>query len=78
MQFWIDLRNKRAEMQLLGELPGIEISNRRRLNFRGIDLRIIDRFLSGFDDEIPDRFPFLLEVALKIGAPAAENVNSRS
>jgi len=75
MQFWIDFRNKRAEMQLLGELPGLELSNRSSLNLRGISLRIIERFLSGFGDEIPDRFPFLLHVALKVGAPAAENVN---
>jgi len=49
-QFWVDLWNERAELQLLRELAGIEITNRARLNFRGIDLRVIDRFLAGFDD----------------------------
>jgi len=75
MQFWIDFRDKRAEVQLLGELPGIEISNRSGLNFRWIRFRIVKSFLAGFGDEIPNRFPFLLHVALKVGAPAAENVN---
>ena len=75
VQFRIDLRNKRAEMQLFGELPGVEISNRPRLDFRRIDLRVVDRFFAGLRDQIPDGLAFLLEVALKIGSPAAENVN---
>jgi len=45
------------------------------LNFAGIDLRIIDGFFTGLYDYVPDRFTFLLQVALKIRAPAAENVN---
>ena len=74
-QFRIDLWNERAELQLFGELAGIEIADRARLNFRGINLRIVDRFLAGLCDQMPDGFAFLLQVALKIGASAAENVN---
>src|SRR6266540_190192 len=74
-QFRIDLRDKRAELQLFRELACVEIANRARLNFRRIDLCIIDRFFAGLDDDVPDGFPFLLQVTLKIRAPAAENVD---
>ena len=74
-QFRIDLRDKRAKLQLFGELPRVEIANCARLNFNGIDLRVVDRLFAGFDNDVPDRFSFLLQVALKIRAPAAENVN---
>src|SRR5882762_3742254 len=62
-------------MQLLGELPGIEITDSSGLNFCRISLRIIERLLSRFGDEVPDRFAFFLQVALKIGASAAKNIN---
>ena len=75
MQFWMDLRNESAELQLLGELPGIEIADRARLNFTGINFRVLDRLFSGFSNHVPDGFAFLFQVALKIGPSAAENVN---
>ena len=59
-QFRIDLRNKRAELQLFRELARVEIANRAGLNFAGIDLRIIDGFFTGLYDYVPDRFTFLL------------------
>jgi hypothetical protein len=62
-------------LQLFRELTCVEIPNRARLNFAGIDLRIIDSFFAGLDNDMPDRFPFFLQVALKVRAPAAENVN---
>ena len=62
-------------MQLFGELAGIEISYRCRLDFGCINFRIGDRFPAGFRDQIADGFAFLLQVALKIGSAAAENVN---
>src|SRR5438128_4214094 len=74
-QFRIDLRNKRAELQLLRELASVEIANRARLNLARIDLRIVDRLFAGLDNDMPDGFAFLLQVALKIGPTAAENVN---
>ena len=74
-QFRIDFRNKRAELQLFRELARVEIANRARLNFAGIDLRIIDGFFTGLYNDVPDRFTFFLQVALKIRAPTAENVN---
>ncbi len=74
-QFRVDLRNKSAELQLFGELAGVEISDRTRLNLSRVDFGVIERILAGFDDQMPDRFPFLLQVALKIGAPAAEDIN---
>jgi hypothetical protein len=74
-QFRIDLRNKRPELQLFCELARVEIPNRTRLNFAGVDLGVINGFFTGLDNEVPDRFTFLLHVALKICAPAAENVN---
>ena len=74
-QFRIDLRNKRAELQLFRELARVEIANRARLNFAGIDLGIIDCFFTGLYNDVPDRFTFLLQVALKIRAPASKNVN---
>src|SRR5204863_7441108 len=52
-----------------------EIPRRRCLYFRRIDLRIVDRLPSRFRDQIADRFSFLLQVALKIGSAAAEDVN---
>ena len=55
--------------------PGVEISDRTRVDLAGIDLRIVDRFLAGFRDQVADRFAFLLEVALKIGSAAAEDVD---
>ena len=74
-QLRIDLRDKRTQLQLFGELTRVEIANRAGLNFRRINLRVIDRLFAGFNDDVPDRLAFLLEVALKIGASAAENVN---
>ena len=62
-------------MKLLGELACVEIADRPRVDFARIDLRIVDRFSAGFRDQIADRFAFLLQVALKIGAAAAENVD---
>jgi hypothetical protein len=43
MQLRIDLRQKRAEMQLFGELTGVEIADRAGVNFAGIDLGGGDR-----------------------------------
>jgi hypothetical protein len=60
---------------LFRELARVEIANRARLNFAGIDLSIIDGFFTGLYNDVPDRFTFLLQIALKIRAPAAENVN---
>jgi len=40
-----------------------------------IDLGVLDRLLSSLDNDVPDRFPFLFQVAFKVGASAAENVN---
>src|SRR5438046_9862142 len=74
-QFRVDLRNERAELQLLGKLTGVEIADCARLNFASVDLGVIERLLAGFDNQMPDRFAFLLHVALKIGAPTAENIN---
>jgi hypothetical protein len=74
-QFRIDLRNKRAELQLLCKLASIEIPNRACLNFARIDLRVFNRLFAGLDDDVPDGFAFLLQVALKIRPPAAEDVN---
>ena len=62
-------------MELLSELTGVKVPNRARLNFAGIDLRILHRLFTGFDDDMPDRFTFLLQVALKIRAPTSENIN---
>ena len=62
-------------MELLGELAGIEVADGRRFDLRRIDLRVIDRIPAGFRDQVADRFAFLLQVALKIGSAAAENVD---
>src|SRR5438045_4041849 len=75
VQLRIDLRNERAEVELPGKLARIEVADRRRLDLRRIDLRILDRLASRFRDEVADRLTFLLQVALKISSPAAENVN---
>ena len=75
VQFRIDLGNKRAELQLLGELSGIEVSNYARLNFSRVNLRVLDRLFAGLNNDVPDGFAFLLQVALKIRAPSAENEN---
>ena len=40
----VDLRHKRTEVQLLGELAGVEIAHCRCFDFRRIDLGIVDRF----------------------------------
>ena len=74
-QFRIDLGQKRAQMELLGKLPRIEISDRARVDFARVDLRVVNCFPAGLRDQIADRFAFLLQVALKIGSAAAENVN---
>jgi hypothetical protein len=55
--------------------PALKLPTAPCLNFAGIDLRIIDCFFTGLDNDVPDRFAFLLQIALKIRAPAAENVN---
>src|ERR1043166_3224537 len=75
MEFGIDFGNEPSEMQLLGELPSIEIADGPSLNFAGIYLGVINRLFSGLDDKMPDCFTLLLQVALKIGASAAENVD---
>src|SRR5207244_639315 len=62
-------------LQLFGELTGVEISNRARLNFASVDLGVFKCLFPGFDDQVPDGFAFFFQVALKIGAPAAKNVN---
>jgi len=74
-QFRIDLRDKRTELQLFRELARVEIPNCACLNFSRINLRIFNRLLTPLNDDVPDRFPFLLQVALKIRAPAAKNVD---
>ena len=74
-QFRVDLGDKRSELELFRELSGVEISNRARLDLRRVDLCIIDRFLAGLDDQMPDGFAFLFQVPLKVGASTAENVN---
>src|SRR5882724_6707731 len=74
-QFRVDLRNECAQLQLLGKLARVEIAHCTCLNFARVDLRVVERLLAGFDDQMPDRFAFLLQVALKISAPAAENIN---
>src|SRR5947208_5725321 len=51
------------------------MSNRARLNVADVDLGIVERLLTGFSDQMPDGFAFLFQVALKIGAPAADNIN---
>jgi hypothetical protein len=74
-QLRIDLGNECAELQLLGELPGIEIADRACLNFRGINLGIVDCFFAGLDNHVPDGFAFFFQVTLKIRAPTADYVN---
>src|SRR5437868_12765008 len=74
-QFRVDLRNERAELQLFRELAGVEIADRARPDFARIDLRVVERLLTGFGNQMPDSFAFLLQVALKIGPPSAENIN---
>src|SRR5207244_11302215 len=74
-QFRVDLRNERAELQLLGKLTGVEIADCARLNFARVDLGVIERLLAGFDNQMPDRFAFLFHVALKIGALTADTIN---
>src|SRR5882724_10353495 len=74
-QFRVDLRNECAELQLLGKLARVEIAHCARLNFARVDLRVVERLLAGFDDQMPDRFAFLLQVALKTDTPATENIN---
>src|SRR6266481_7796586 len=74
-EFRVDLRNECAELQLFRKLARVEIAHCTRLNFARVDLRVVERLLAGFDDQMPDRFAFLLQVALKISAPAAENIN---
>jgi len=71
----IDLGNECAEMELFSKLAGVKVAYRRRFDFRRIDLRVVDRFPAGFRDQVADRFAFLLQVALKIGSAAAENVD---
>src|SRR4051794_31598364 len=75
MQLRIDLGDERAQMELLREPAGIEVAHRRRLDFRRIDLRVLDRLPPRFRDQIADRFAFLLQVALKVSSAAAEDVN---
>jgi hypothetical protein len=60
---------------LFRKLARVEITNRARLNFAGIELRNIDGFLPSLDDDMSNSISFILQVALKIRAPAAENVN---
>src|SRR5437867_10354358 len=74
-QFRIDFRNKRAELQLFCELARVEVAYCARLDFSRVDLRAVDRFFSSLSDDVPDRFALLFQVALKIRAPAAENVD---
>jgi len=62
-------------LQLFRELARVEIANRSRLNFARIDLRIIDGFLTGLYNDVPDCLAFLLQIVLLIRAAATENVN---
>ena len=57
-QLRIDFRNKRAELQLFGELPRVEITDRARLNLGGVDIGVVDRFFAGFGNQVPDSFAF--------------------
>ena len=75
VKLFVDLGNERAEMELLGELSGIEIADGRGLDLAGIDLRVFNRFFSRFRDQVPDGFAFLFQVTLKIGPAGAENVD---
>ena len=75
MEFFVDLGNECAKMELLGELPGIEIPHGRCLNFGRIDLRVGDRFPARFDNDVAQGFAFFFEVSLKISSAGAEDVN---
>src|SRR5262245_60581455 len=75
MQLFIDLGYERAEMQLFGELSGVEVAHRRSLDLVGINLCVLHRLLPGFGNQVSNGFSFLFQVALKIGSAAAENVN---
>ena len=75
VQSRVDFRNERAEMKLLCELAGVEISHCRRLDLGRFNFRVGDRLAARFRDQVADRFAFLLEVALKVSSACAENVN---
>jgi hypothetical protein len=68
-QFRIDLRNKRTELQLFGELPCVEIANRTRLNFRRINLRVVDRLFAGSMMMCRIVFPSFFRLRLKSVRP---------
>ena len=75
VKFLVDLGNESAEVKLLGKLAGVEVADRRGLDFRRVDLRVVDRCAARFLDQVANGFAFLLEVALKVGSAAAEDVN---
>ena len=68
MKFFVDLGNKRAEMELLRKLPGIEIPHGRRLDIGRIDLRLGDGFPACFDDDVTQRLAFFFEVSLRMSS----------
>jgi hypothetical protein len=70
VQFRVDFGGECTEMELPGELAGIEISHRRRLNFGRIDFRYGDGFLAGFNNDVAQGFAFFFKVALKVGPRA--------
>ena len=74
VESWIDLGHECAEMQLLGKLSAVEIPDCRSLDVRRIDLCILERRLACLDDQMPERLALFLEVALKVGPAAAEDV----
>jgi len=68
-QFRIDLRINAPSCNCFRELARVENYRRARLNFAGIDLRIINGFFTGLYNDVPDRFPSFFRLRLKSVRP---------
>jgi len=69
MKFFVDFGNERTQMKLLGELSGIEISDRSGLDFAWVNPRVVERFATGFLDYVAQGLCLLFEVPLSRFGP---------
>ena len=63
-------------MQLFGEEPAGEISDHPGLDFAGLNSRVGDGAARRLQDNVANRLALLLEVALEVGTPGANDIDS--
>ena len=74
-KFWVDLSEKRTQMKLSSEQAAGEISDHPGLDVARINPRLGNGTLRGLENNVANRLALLLEIALEVGPPGANDIN---